>query len=61
MGKHSPCDALVPSIVAEYVIGQGIENEVSDPPNADGAFLDVTDRPKQAGEVTRKEEGWENL
>lgn len=26
-GEHSPCDALVPSIVAEYAIVQGVEEE----------------------------------
>jgi carnitine O-acetyltransferase len=30
-GEHSPCDALVPSIVAEYAIVQGVEKDAFDP------------------------------
>jgi carnitine O-acetyltransferase len=32
-GEHSHCDALVPSIVAEYGIVQGVEKEAFSPPD----------------------------
>lgn len=34
MGEHSPCDALVPSIVCEYAVVQSVEAEVFDHKNA---------------------------
>ncbi|OSX58854.1 hypothetical protein POSPLADRAFT_1151685 [Postia placenta MAD-698-R-SB12] len=46
IGEHSPCDALVPSIVAEYAVVQSIEQD------AFGPFPGVT--PHQV-------QGWERL
>lgn len=52
MGEHSPCDALVPSVVAEYAIVQGIEGEAFDSPDPEVDFAD---------EANGKGEGWERL
>lgn len=30
IGEHSPCDALIPSIVAEYAVVQGIDDDAFD-------------------------------
>lgn len=65
MGEHSPCDALVPSIVCEYAIVQGIEGEAFDSPDAEVGFVDMVDviDGEEGGEVSRhrKGEGWERL
>jgi carnitine O-acetyltransferase len=47
IGEHSPCDALVPSIVGEYAIAQGID-------------WDAEPLPPLRGEVDLSE-GWERL
>lgn len=63
MGEHSPCDALVPSVVAEYAIVQGIESEAFDSHDAEVGFVDI-DMADDAGQVSAangKEEGWEKL
>lgn len=52
MGEHSPCDALVPSVVAEYAIVQGIESEAYDSPDPE---VDSADEANGNGE------GWERL
>lgn len=61
MGEHSPCDALVPAVLAEYAIVQGIESDAFDSPDAEVGFVGVSDGAEQASEVNEKEEGWERL
>lgn len=58
MGEHSPCDALVPSVVAEYAIVQGIASEAYDSPDPEVGFADDHN---PADEVNGKGEGWERL
>lgn len=48
LGEHSPCDALVPSIVAEYAIVQGIDEK---------AFGAHADSKRSASSVP----GWQRL
>lgn len=52
MGEHSPCDALVPSILCEYAVVQGVEEEAF-------ANLDSGQVSSSRGDVS--EEGWERL
>lgn len=54
-GEHSPCDALVPSIVAEYGIVEGIDLDAfgSTPSSATPAWMDAT--------TCDTVEGWERL
>ncbi|EKM78099.1 hypothetical protein AGABI1DRAFT_76491 [Agaricus bisporus var. burnettii JB137-S8] len=42
-GEHSPCDALVPSIVAEYSIVQGVEEEAFDSAEVPEAATRIND------------------
>jgi hypothetical protein len=51
MGEHSPCDALVPSIVADYAVVQSIVPEAFSQPEPAPFFVD---RDLGAG-------GWERL
>ena len=51
MGEHSPCDALVPSIVADYAVVQSIVPEAFSQPEPAPFFVD---RDLDAG-------GWERV
>lgn len=52
MGEHSPCDALVPSIVCEYAIVQEIDGDAFDEADAEASFAVVKEANVQ---------GWERL
>lgn len=51
MGEHSPCDALVPSIVAVYAVVEGVD---------DNAF-DHRDPGVGFNEEAESAQGWERL
>ncbi|KAI0322757.1 carnitine acetyltransferase [Amylostereum chailletii] len=53
MGEHSPCDALVPSIIAEYSIVEDVSNEEFDDPQL---LLQAT-----KGDGPLASSGWERL
>lgn len=66
MGEHSPCDALVPSVVAEYAIVQGIENDAFDWADAEVGFVEGDGDGEYDGDGVVDEgngygEGWERL
>ncbi|THH13050.1 hypothetical protein EW146_g7127 [Bondarzewia mesenterica] len=44
MGEHSPCDALVPSIVAEYAIVESIDQTAFDHPDPTTQILDLDEQ-----------------
>ncbi|KAI0034239.1 acyltransferase ChoActase/COT/CPT [Vararia minispora EC-137] len=52
MGEHSPCDALVPSIVMEYAIVQPID---------DNTFIPMQDVARARSSSVDRVDGWERL
>ncbi|KAI0777148.1 acyltransferase ChoActase/COT/CPT [Irpex lacteus] len=56
IGEHSPVDALVPSVVCEWAVVQGVREDAFEPISS--SMLEDGDR---GGEVEREGEGWKRL
>lgn len=59
LGEHSPVDALVPSIVADYAIVQGVDEDAF--PSALGAEASSTQEAASGSDEEGHVEGWERL
>jgi hypothetical protein len=59
MGEHSPCDALVPSIVAEWGVVEGVDAAMFDNPEPRFTHLDGVQDITGNEQVESK--GWERL